>query len=875
MIDTANENVLTQTDGAGATTKHAYDLVGRQVETVHADGQKTTVEHTVAGPTGTGANVTVTTAPNGYANRTVTDALGREIRAEDNYNADDGALTDSWRKRGETVYDREGRIVKAVDAAGLETRSVFDEFGRVVKALAPNGSETTTQYDEVTRTRTATLTAPGADTPVSTATTADDPVKRIQSESVDYADGVTTESSAVADSLGRGIASTDNGIGTRQTYRPDGSPAQAMIVKDDKTEAVSDLSVDSFGRPTGKTLTVGEGKATAAGAEFDLSGRQTGEIEPSGATRTTGYDAAGRAVSQTQADGSVFHTSYDILGRITDTWVTPKDKPEEKLEHVKTSYDTVTGKPSAVWFADDENGSKIGYAYFPDGSLKEMTYPGGKKQSWTYNNKGETLTFTDTAGVTTTYTHTDLGQIATAKTSAGESVAYGYDTLGRLNKTSRGNGVTTTVEWNDRNQPAVITHTGKNGDLVSKNTHAYDVRGNLIKTVTETPKTAGGGTESAEADYDYDTADRLTSSKTTSADGTVTETAYQLNAASDITEEIRTVTKPGGTAEKTTVTREYDADGRLIKQTTRTPDGKTSEAVQEFDANGNLLKDATGNRHTYTPAGHLATTTAPDGTTTGHTYWPTGLRKTTTSRARARARTAGRARPPRTGRPRPRVHRCRRPPSKKQRTVPGPATCWPPPAKPAPSSTRKENPRLPRARRMATSSTTASEHHPRDRNGRCRQRRLYLHRLRPHNPHPHPGRRRSPRPACTASTATPTPTRAPPPTATGHLYLRTRIYDPPPPALPPAILPTSSTATPTQHQPPQVHRPNRQYPHARRLDHLRRRHRHRPPRCRPCHSFRRHQPRPLPHQHRPPRRHHRPRHRPRHRRLRRLPPLGS
>ena len=230
--------------------------------------------------------------------------------------------------------------------------------------------------------------------------------------------------------------------------------------------------------------------------------------------------------------------------------MTAKDKPEEKLEHVITAYDPVNGKPSAVWFADDEDGSRIGYSYFPDGSLREMTYPGGKKQSWTYNNKGETLSFTDTAGVTTTYTHTDLGQIDTAKASTGEHVAYGYDATGRLDKTTRGNGVVTSVEWNDRNQPTTLTHTRADGSLVSKNTHEYDIRGNLTKTLTETPKTSGqegGGT--AETDYAYDTADRLTSSTTTSADGTVTETAYKLNAASDVTEETRTVTKPGGTAE--------------------------------------------------------------------------------------------------------------------------------------------------------------------------------------------------------------------------------------------------------------------------------------------------------------------------------------
>ena len=68
-------------------------------------------------------------------------------------------------------------------------------------------------------------------------------MKRTQSQTVTYADGVKTESSGVADSLGRGIAADDNGIGTRQSYRPDGSPLKASVVKDDKTEAVSELSV--------------------------------------------------------------------------------------------------------------------------------------------------------------------------------------------------------------------------------------------------------------------------------------------------------------------------------------------------------------------------------------------------------------------------------------------------------------------------------------------------------------------------------------------------------------------------------------------------------------------------------------------------------
>ena len=103
---------------------------------------------------------------------------------------------------------------------------MFDEFGRVVKAIAPNGAETATEHDEVTRTRTATLTAPGADTPLSTTVTTDDPVKRTQSQTVTYADGVKTEIVRRWRTPWAAASQHDNGIGTRQTYRPDGSPAE-------------------------------------------------------------------------------------------------------------------------------------------------------------------------------------------------------------------------------------------------------------------------------------------------------------------------------------------------------------------------------------------------------------------------------------------------------------------------------------------------------------------------------------------------------------------------------------------------------------------------------------------------------------------------
>ena len=589
----------------------------------------------------------------------------------------------------------------------------------------------------------------------------------------------------------------------------------------------------------------------------------------------------------------MFHTGYDSLSRVTDTWVTPKDKPEEKLEHVETAYDTVTGKPSAVWFADDEAGSKVGYSYFPDGSLREMTYPGGKKQSWTYDNQGRTVTFTDTAGVTTTYTHTDLGQIHTAKTSTGEEVTYGYDTLGRLDRTTRGNGITTSVEWNDRNQPAAITHTRADGGLVSKNTHAYDIRGNLTNTVTETPNTNGEeGAGTTETDYGYDAADRLTSSKTTHPDGSVTETGYTLNAASDVTEEARTTVQAGrneGSHHRHAGARRGRAPDQADHPHPRRKDQRSPPGIRH------QRQPPEGRRRTPSPTPPPDSPTPPPHPTERSPATPTG--------------------PPDSAKPPPRVRAGRRSqesgaagphevtaywtPQAPGASVPETAVeeaadgTWrqPPagrhPRNPHPPHPRRQNPSPPRARKPATSSTTASDPPPTSPTpkGETTTRYTYTD-YGTTTDHP---TRTTPysmvRPIAAVLPVQPprgvhrnpyTYTGATTDEATGHHYLRSRVYNPTT-----THFTTRDTAnllnryTYASRQPPQVHRPNRQHPRPRRMDQLRRRHRprpHRPRRRRPRHPHSRRQPRPPLHQRRPPRRHHRPRHRGRHRRLRRLPP---
>ncbi|WP_164493173.1 RHS repeat domain-containing protein, partial [Streptomyces sp. ADI96-02] len=215
-------------------------------------------------------------------------------------------------------------------------------------------------------------------------------------------------------------------------------------------------TLDAFGNKTHKRLSKGDESVEGWKTKLDAAGRTAQVSLPGGGgTSTTSYNRVnGLVESVTLPDGSVAHQRTDRAGRTVEAWTSPKDDPDTKQEHVRTSYDPVTGGVSARWIDGDEAGSKITYALNPDGTARERTDPGGKKTAYTYTDDGQVASVTDHTGAVTRYTYdAKSGRMTQAVQSRGEKelakVSYRHDASGRLAAIDRGNGAGSAYTYND------------------------------------------------------------------------------------------------------------------------------------------------------------------------------------------------------------------------------------------------------------------------------------------------------------------------------------------------------------------------------------------------------------------------------------------
>ncbi|RPK55982.1 tRNA(Glu)-specific nuclease WapA precursor [Streptomyces sp. ADI96-02] len=651
VSDLASGSTLSERTADLGETSTVYDMGDRPVKSTAADGTVTTVAYEVKNG---GASTTTRRESDGLASRTVTDEMGREVRKESNYKPSgrDGQgeilPQGQFRQVQGAEFNLFGQQVKTTDSAGRETRTEYNAFGRPSKVTAPDGSVTASTHDDVAGTRTSQTTLAGADRPMaSSVQTLDDqgnPVKNATAFG-DGTPGTVTETSF--DAFGKPQQSqSDNGSFTvNHAYTAAGLPeSDTLTPKQNGTssDVKSDYVQDSFGNKTQKNLTSQGRTVEGWKTSFDVSGRTSQVTAPgNGGTMSPSYNKVnGLVESLTQADGSVQHQRRDSVGRTVEEWTSPKDAPGTKKEHVRTSYDPVTGKTAAQWFADDEAGSKITYTRFPDGNVKERIDPGGKKTSFTYTDENKPATVTDHTGAVTTYTYdqktgrtTQVVQVRDGKELA--KVTYTHNAAGRLEKIDRGNGATSTYTHNDAGMPTGEKHTRPGGQVIAEHAYTY-TREAQPKLATDIATVGGKRTATA---YAYDDKARLTQSHVTEGDqprsGTlISKSDYAYDLASNLTQK-KTTTRGGDGAEKTSTT-DYtqDAASRTTKITT---DGQ--EKPQTYDSAGRLTQGSDGTRNTYNTSGQLTETVAPDGTSVTNTYRPTGERATQTTTKDGRTHT--------------------------------------------------------------------------------------------------------------------------------------------------------------------------------------------------------------------------------------------
>ncbi|MFF6984721.1 RHS repeat-associated core domain-containing protein [Streptomyces sp. NPDC008343] len=623
----------TKTAGQEPTTHH-YDAAGQETKTAAPGGQVTEHEYHTGPNPGDNKIVTRRTS-DGYTSIESFDALGRTVTVQDNYRPDTGKLTnsdsdgDGLRTLSAQHYNQAGQVDTTTDTAGRETHLAYDTLGQLKSTTTPDGITTTYTTDPVQATTTTSVFAKGAGRPaVTSVSTADDEGRVTETRST-YGDGKTPPGFTNTDynAFGQPLSTSGSASSTLEHHYDASGLMHEEVMKPtagaDGAEVTASYGHDAFGRPTGKTLREGSQQTSSPVTSYDAAGRAEVVTDQAGERTVNRYDKDGRLETVSRPDGHVLHRAYDHLDRVTDTWVTTPDKPSEKAQHVHTDFDPVTGQPAAVFDAADEDGTKVTYAYNPDGSTEFLKYADGATLSYTYNKDGSPATFTDSAKTTTRYAYNDDGSLHEARATDRDGAeraraTYGYDALGQLRTLTRGNGMVSTYERNDASEITEETHKTKDGTTVERHQYVYYDTGKLK---SDTAEINGDHTATL---YTYDSAGRLTGATTTSGDkpgegSKEHDVAYAPDLASNVTKET-TRSKDGDT------TTEYRFDDR----------NRTSEVVtdgssvkQKYDAAGHVVQDVTGTGYTYNPAGELVAV-RKGGQESKYTYWPTGKRKSKT-----------------------------------------------------------------------------------------------------------------------------------------------------------------------------------------------------------------------------------------------------
>ena len=539
------------TDPTGGVWRQEYDRAGHPVATVDATGVRVGVNLDQ-----TRNEVEVGVEADGDAStRTGFDPLGRLTKVG---LADGSAAVYTYDRCGRPVEaldadggltliqrDPAGRPVEVVSPLGATTRYAYDGCGRLASVTDPLGAVTTIGYDVDSRPVAQTL--PTGEVARSTY----DVCGRIVEH---HAPGVGT-ARWTYDLAGQVVEWRDAQSGTRR-FRYD--PAGQLVAAVDGNGGETTYHYDANGRTT--TIVNPLGGVTRR--EFDAMNRCTAETDPIGRTTRAGYDPAGRQVWQESPDGRRTTWTYDAAGRpatmaVNGRTVTALTRDLRR----RTVRTTDTTREDGTVVAHELEWNRRG-------QLVRRTRD-GRSVTWNYDADGRRTSMVTPDGTTTAYAYDVAGHLTAVDSSALGRAAFDRDTAGRLISALAG-GLIQSWEHSDG---FVVGHTINDGQGSTRTTIDRDADGRISRIVKGDG--VDGGVSTA-TDYAYDGACQLVEARIRTTSGTSTISS---------TDRWR-----------------YDADGRLVAEST---DAASVQHV--YDAAGQILStlDAEGRetRYTYDGAG--------------------------------------------------------------------------------------------------------------------------------------------------------------------------------------------------------------------------------------------------------------------------------
>ncbi|MGW1606209.1 polymorphic toxin-type HINT domain-containing protein, partial [Streptomyces eurythermus] len=513
------------------SVRYEYDDAGNVVhETVENGTDSRTTDYTYdqSGLT------TSKTDPAGNKTEYGYDELGRpvSVTAPAVLTESGGAAPATARPTTFTGYDTFGAVTESLDALGNLNRTAYDRLGRPVTETAP-------AYTAPGSTETVAPTVTHTYDALGNVTESTDPLGRVTRFRYDRQNRLTVKDVPVGTGDERGQWTyTYTRTGEILSVTDPGG-ARAETTYDDLDRPVTTTRIER--RPTPGAYTTRN--------EYDDAGNVVRQISPSGADSRFTYDRLGQLTRMEEPGGVVTRLGYDAEGREvrrTDGMGRSSAKIYDQLGQLVQDQDL------------DPAGNllrKVGYTYDKAGNLVTSTNPLNRATTYTYDalNRltSQTEPVSDTKSITTSFGYDALGNRTRYTDGRGNSTIYTFNSLGlaesviepATDRDPAPQARTWATAYDAAGQPVKVTAPG---GVVRE--RAYDKAGQLIRETG-----TGAGTATAERQFEYDAAGRLTKASSPKGDNT-----YEYDDRGALLK----ATGPLGDA-----TYAYDGDGRLTSRT--------------------------------------------------------------------------------------------------------------------------------------------------------------------------------------------------------------------------------------------------------------------------------------------------------------------
>ncbi|MCC7386416.1 MAG: PKD domain-containing protein [Deltaproteobacteria bacterium] len=584
-------------------TRHAYDAVGREIETEYADGAIERTEYDVRGL------MTARIDPLGRRTETVYDESGRAIETR---------YADGTSER--TDFDSEDQVVGWRDRVGRQRSVRYDDRGRLVEVGLGDGLMSYVQYD-------------GVGLPVATTNRRGFTTTRVfdaAGRTIERRDALNHASRRSYDRAGRLVSTSDaknrtaslaydrRGLLTT-TQLPDGTTTRSQY-----DAAGNEVGrVDQENRRTSYTFD-GEGNLTSVTSPnneiwfygFDEQANLVSQTDPLGHTTRFAFDKRGRETSRQYAIGAPQQRQYDLAGNliqrtnhsgaVTGYQFDVNDRLVTRIQPEGAA--SMTWSPTGRRLTASDARGLTTKTYDALDRLSSETDPSGYSLTYQRDAEGNITSMTAVVGATSwteTYGFDALNR-QTSVTAEGQTFQLVYDETDQLSELHYPNGLVTTYSRDEMDRLTSIVTRNAQDEVVLGFEYTRSPAGNII-TQTEV--------DGRIREFSYDLADRLTEAVVRTATAVLFAEGFDYDGAGNRL--VRLYSEASGAPE--TAISSYDERDRLLT---------AAGDVLEWDEDGRLLRRSGADAYslTWDSEDRLLAMSRGDGSSLQNTYDVDGVR---------------------------------------------------------------------------------------------------------------------------------------------------------------------------------------------------------------------------------------------------------